>query len=190
LTSLFSFLFFYFSLSSRTGAPVPTTRIVHPEDLEPARFAPFGQYASLTGADGPHLGAAPIVFYRDQLPLETGGKSPTFATCRVEPRDFVIDTMEYHSSTGEGILPLDGDVLVQVAPATATGAPYPEDEVRVFRVPRGTMLAIRPGVWHHAPFALGSEAVNVLIVLPERTYANDTRVLELSETQRARIAIG
>jgi hypothetical protein len=46
----------------------------------------------------------------------------------------------------------------------------------VFFVKKGTMVAIRPGVWHCAPFAYKADHVNVLIVLPERTYANDCTI--------------
>ena len=152
------------------------------ETLEPTRFAPFGSYTNLIQPVGPQIGSSPITFYRDMLPLELAGKTPSFCVCRIEPRAGVIDVMEYHSNTGEGILPLDGDVFVQVAPATPRDAAFPADEVRVFRVPLGTMLCLRPGVWHHAPFVLEG-TVNVLIVLPERTYANDCTVLELAPRQ-------
>jgi ureidoglycolate lyase len=157
------------------------------EMLEPARFAPFGSYANLLQPVGPQIGSSPITFYRDMLPLELAGKNTSFSVCCVEARAGVIDVMEYHSSTGEGILPLDGDVLVQVASATPRDVPFPAEEVRVFLVPKGTMLCLRPGVWHHAPFALEA-AVNMLIVLPERTYANDCTVLELAPRQQIQIA--
>ena len=52
--------------------------------------------------------------------------------------------------------------------------------VHVFYVPRGTFVALRPGVWHHAPFVVNNPVVHVLIVLPERTYANDCTVVELA----------
>jgi ureidoglycolate lyase len=169
-------------------------KVVQVEDLSLEAFAPFGSFAHLIhpSSSGPgltKLGAPPIEFFRDALPLELGGKSPVFSVCRVEPRALVIDVLEYHSSTGEGILPLDGDVLVQVAPATPVNDPVPLEFIRVFRVPHGTMLAIRPGVWHHAPFSLEG-AVNVLIVLPERTYANDCVVVPLEGSQPVRIEHG
>ena len=122
-------------------------RTVQIQTLEPTRFAPFGSYTNLIQPLGPQIGSSPITFYRDMLPLELAGKNPSFCVCRIEPRAGVIDVMEYHSSTGEGILPLDGDVLVQVAPATPRDAAFPAEEVRVFHVPRGTMLCLRPGVW-------------------------------------------
>jgi hypothetical protein len=44
---------------------------------------------------------------------------------------------------------------------------------------QATMVVIKPGTWHHGPFSLGSEPANILVALPERTYANDTRTIFL-----------
>lgn len=142
-------------------------------------FAPFGSYAQMINPSATKFGAPPIEFFRDMVQLELGQGAPSFSVCRVEPRPLLIDITEYHSHTGEGILPLDADVLLHFATATGNGV-VPE-AFRVFRVPCGTFVAIRPGVWHHAPFALAERAANVLIVLPERTYANDCVVLRLEK---------
>jgi ureidoglycolate lyase len=85
-----------------------------------------------------------------------------------------IDTNEFHTSTGEGILPLDNDIFIHVGPATAGEVPF--EKIRVFLIPKGTMVVLRPGTWHHAPFTSGNKPANVLIVLPERTYAIDCTV--------------
>ena len=49
-------------------------------------------------------------------------------------------------------LPLDNDILLQVAPATGNNDPLPLDKMRVFFVPKGTAITIKPGVWHWGPF--------------------------------------
>ena len=162
-------------------------RTVQPEPLTLEAFAPFGSYSSLTEPSGPRLGAPPIEFYRDAVQLELMGRNPSFSSCRVEQRDFVIDVLEYHSQTGEGVLPLDADVLLHLAPASVGDAPDLA-ALRVFRVSRGTFVAIRPGIWHHGPFALEGVA-HVLIVLPERTYKNDCIVVPLEPNQRVRIEV-
>jgi len=105
----------------------------------------------------------------------------------VEKREPIIDVTEYHSFTAEGILPLDNDILIHVAPATPPDGPVPLDKIRVFRVPTGTMVVLRPGVWHHAPFTVNEAPANVLIVLPMRTYANDCEVVPLDEGERIKI---
>jgi ureidoglycolate lyase len=85
-------------------------------------------------------------------------------------------------------MPLNGDMLFFVAPATPPNDPFPAAGVRVFRVPQYTSLIIRPGVWHHAPFIVGEGTLNVLVTLPERTYANDCYVTHLSVNEQIEIS--
>ena len=161
-------------------------RTVKIENLEHSTFLPFGFIGNHINPSGEKIGADPIEFYRDMTQLDLGTASKaSFSTCRVEQREFVIDVTEFHSRTGEGVLPLDSDVLIHVAPATPNGI-VPLEKFRVFRVPRGTLVVLRPGVWHHAPFS-PSGVANVLIVLPERTYSNDCTVIELAVEDQIRI---
>ncbi|MCD6289797.1 MAG: ureidoglycolate lyase [Anaerolineae bacterium] len=165
-------------------------RTVEVSELSVEAFLPFGFYADMLNPQHEKIGAPPIEFFRDMVQQDLGGAPVvSFSNCRVEPRALVIDTLEYHTATGEGILPLDGDVLLQVGPATPPEENVPLDRIKVFRIPKGTMVVLRPGVWHHAPFAVGDTPVNVLIVLPERTYANDCDVVELVEEDRIRIEL-
>ena len=160
-------------------------RTVKVEKLSVEAFLPFGLYANLIDPNTDKIGAPPIEFFRDMLLQDLGGASlASFSTCRVEKRDPVIDVTEYHSSCGEGMLPLDGDILIHVGPASPSDGTVPLDKVKVFKVPKGTMVVVRPGVWHHAPFVVNGDVANVLIVLPERTYANDCTVIELREADR------
>lgn len=157
------------------------------EELTVEKFLPYGYYANCINPDAEKIGAEPIEFYRDMLRQNLGNHSQvSFSVCRVEKRDPVIDVIEYHSQTGEGILPLDGDVLIHVAPATPNSV-LPLDKFRVFYIPQGTMVVLRPGVWHHAPFTPNNKPANILIILPERTYANDCTAVELENTDRINI---
>lgn len=149
------------------------------QELSLEAFQEYGTFASMLDPKCIRIGAAPIEFFRDMAQLDLGGDTiASFSVCRVESRPLAIDTIEYHSACGEALLPLDGEVVVPVAPATPEGD-IPTERIAVFRVPKGTLLALRPGVWHHAPFTTSDDAVNVLVVLPQRTYANDCTVVEL-----------
>lgn len=156
-------------------------RQVKVEPLTHEAFAPFGTFANLINPKADKLGATPVEFYRDMVQIDVAPTNMfSYSTCRVEKRALVIDILEYHSACAEGILPLDNDILVQVAPATGNNDPLPLDKMRVFYVPKGTIVTIKPGVWHWGPFTPNELAANILINLPERTYANDCIVKELS----------
>lgn len=151
-------------------------------------FRRFGDFAALINPQAERIGEPPVEFYRDMLPLRLGASTTaSISVCRVAKRPSVVDVTEFHDQTEEGILPLDGDVLIHVAAATPDDKP-PVDRIEVFRVPRGTFVVLRRGVWHHAPFAVDRDLVNVLIVLPERTYAVDCTVRPLAGKQQVKIA--
>jgi len=159
-------------------------RTVKVEKLSLEAFKPFGSFADMLKPSGEKMGAPPIEFFRDMVQLDLGGATTaSFSICLVKGRPAVVDVIEFHTSTGEGILPLDNPVLIHVAPAGPNDE-VPLSKIRIFSVPRGTLVSLKPGVWHHAPFTAGKGAANVLIVLPERTYANDCNVEMLAEAER------
>jgi ureidoglycolate lyase len=164
-------------------------RTVKPRELSVEAFLPYGTYARHIDPDTAKIGQPPVEFYRDMLQLNLGGHAlASLSTCRVEKRDPVIQFSEYHSSVGEVILPLDNDILIHVAEATPPGEGVPVDQIEVFYVPKGTAVSLRPGIWHHAPFTVNDEPANVLVVLPERTYANDCVVVRHEPEDEIQIA--
>ena len=163
-------------------------RTVNVEELSPAKFLPFGFYDHMINPVGLKIGSAPIEFFRDMLQQDLGSASiASFGVCRVEPREAIINASEYHNFTGEGMLPLDHDIFFHVGPATPPNVAPPLDEFRVFYATKGTLIVLRPGVWHHAPFTVNENPASCLIVLPQRSYATDCTVVELPEQDWVRI---
>jgi ureidoglycolate lyase len=157
------------------------------EKLTLESFAPFGYFAKMINPEAEFVGGKPSEFYRDMLQLDLGTTTKaSFSICRVTKRPEVVTTTEIHTHCGEGILPLDNDILIHVAPASRNGV-IPVEKIRIFAVPKGNLVVLKPGVFHHAPFVAKGEYVNVLIVLPERTYANDCQVFELTDKQKVAI---
>ena len=162
-------------------------REVEVQDLSHERFSRYGSFTQLINPDGDFIGAEPLQFYRDRVQLELGAHTaPSLGIVRVMQRPNVVDMSEYHAYTCELLLPLDGDILFHVGPAVV-GSVFPYEQVEVFRVPRGTGVMIRPGVWHHGPFAVNSEPVHCAVLLPERAYENDCIAVELSPDQQIKI---
>lgn len=163
-------------------------RKIRVKQLDRDSFDVYGSYRQLINPEAEKIGQEPIEFFRDMVQLNLGSvPAASISVCRVCKRPFVIDTVETHDGSSEGILPLDGDVIIHVAPATPPGQ-IPLDRFEAFRVPAGTFVALRPGVWHHAAYAAEREVVNVLIVLPERAYALDCAVSKLPEKDRIEIS--
>ena len=145
------------------------------QKLSREAFHKFGSYSPLIDpfdemAFGPK--DAEIAFFPDLVQQDLNGAPASFSTCRVMPRPLRITDVESHTRTSETAIPLDGDVIVWFAPPSPDNT-FPADKVEAFYVPQGYVVNCRPGVWHHAAFPVNKKPVNMLIVLPERTYAND-----------------
>ena len=157
------------------------------EELTTESFAPYGYFSPMINPKTERLGNPPIEFYRDMIQLDLGlATKASFSIVRVEKRPEVIDATEYHNSCGEFLLPLDNDILIHLAPATANDV-IPYNKIKLFHVPKGTCVVLRTGVWHCAPFVVKGEYANILAVLPERLYANDAHTFELKGDQRLTI---
>ena len=162
-------------------------REMKPQELTVEGFQKYGSFCSMTAPDGQKLGPAPVEFFRDMIhvPLGTNG-APTCSVTQISPRPMIAEKFEYHSCTGEGFMPIDQDVIIHIAPAGKKDI-IPYDKIEVFRVPKGTMVTMYPGVWHAAPFTAGNEVAHVLVILPERTYANDCEVVLFPDEEKIQL---
>jgi ureidoglycolate lyase len=157
------------------------------QELSESVFSSYGSYADMYNPAGPLLGNPPGGFYRDMLVMSLGRSNTAgFSITRALNRDRIIDLLEVHDYTGEGILPLDGNIIIYVGEATPR-IMVPLSRISAFMIPKGTFVVLKPGVWHETPFADDCEAVNVLTVLPERTYANDCYRYDIPEDRQIRI---
>jgi ureidoglycolate lyase len=156
-------------------------------ELTMEKFSKYGTYADMLKPVGIKFGEEPIEFYRDMVRLDLGqSNTAAFSLCRLIKRELVVVASEYHNHTGEMIIALDGDILMHVGPAIASGE-VPVEDIEIFRIPKGVLVSINPGVWHHAAFPYMCDSVNVLVALPERTYMNDCFVVELPEERQIEI---
>ena len=148
-------------------------------------FAPFGQFYNMGEPDGYALCGEIHKFFPDRL---TANSNHTIAFSPIvvkKPEKMIITQQEYHTTTWEIIMPLDDDMIVHCAPASA-GTPV-TDWVKAFIVPKNTMIKMNAAIWHLAPLPVNNESLTALIVLPECTYANDLVVADLKPEEQFEI---
>ena len=141
-------------------------------------FAPFGTFYSMTEPEGYPLQGEIHSFYPDRISGTCMG-SIGFSPISVKKDDRVVKMAEYHTTTWEGIVALDDDMIIHVAPASG-GTPVPE-LTKAFIVPKGCMVKINPAIWHLCPLPVHNDVLHAMIILPECTYANDCTVVEFSQ---------
>lgn len=152
-----------------------------PETLCSDQFRKLGEFEDLLTVGDTYSGEKTQAgFFPDVIRLCSNGTDTSISITKVSGSVDRIQTAELHNHCCEGILPLDGDVYIFAAPAFW----YPKlAETRLFLVPRGTFVKLKPGVIHGAPISVTGDAVNVMILLPERTYSNDCQFMQLKEEE-------
>ena len=148
-------------------------------------FAPFGQFYKMEQPEGYALCGALHRFFPDRLVADSNhrvGYSPIVVK---KPEKMIITQQEYHTTTWEMILPMDDDMILHVAPASA-GTPVTH-LAKAFLVPKHTLVKMNAAIWHLAPLPASKEALTAMIILPECTYANDCTVVDLPEDEQFEI---
>ena len=149
-------------------------------------FAPYGTFCSMTEPTGYPLQGEIHSFYPDRISGSCVG-SLGFSPIAVKMDDHIVKCAEYHKTTWEGIVALDDDMLIHVAPASG-GTPVPE-LAKAFIVPRGTMVKLNAAIWHLCPMPVHNDVLHAMIILPECTYANDCTVVDFDEKDWFKIVL-
>ena len=160
-------------------------RQIKVEALTCEAFAPFGQFYTMAQPQGYALCGQLHQFFPDRLTADSNhrvGYSPILVN---KPEKMVITQQEYHTTTWEMILPMNDDMILHVAPASA-GAPVGHLS-RAFLVPKHTLVKMNAAIWHLAPLPANADELAAMIILPECTYANDCTVVDLTPEQQFEI---
>ncbi len=150
-------------------------------------FAPFGQFYTMDAPKGHALCGELHQFFPDRLNADSNhrvGYSPILVN---KPEKMIITQQEYHTTTWEMIMPLNDDMILHVAPASA-GTPV-TDQAQAFIVPKHTLVKMNAAIWHLAPLPANKDQLCAMIVLPECTYANDCTVVDLTPEQQFEIIL-
>jgi len=150
-------------------------------------FAKFGQFYPMGTPEGYPLRGEIHQFFPDRLVADCNhrvGYSPILVK---RPERMIITQQEYHTTTWEMIMPLDDDMILHCAPASA-GTPVPE-YVEAFIVPKHILIKMNAAIWHLAPLPATKEQLTAMIILPECTYANDCTVVDLVSEEQFEIVL-
>lgn len=159
--------------------------IVQP--LTQEEFAPFGQFYNMEQPQGYALCGEIHQFFPDRITADSYNRIGFSPILVKKPEKMIITQQEYHTTTWEMILPLDDDMVLHVAPASA-GVPVTH-LAKAFLVPKHTLVKINSATWHLAPLPATKDQLMAMIILPECTYANDCIVVDLPEEQQFEIVL-
>jgi ureidoglycolate hydrolase len=159
------------------------------KELDHKSFSGYGDFTNALNPSGFKLGEPPAEFFRDIIGFNPGSnKNVSFSVFRGlrQSGAKILSAVEFHSSCPEIQIPLDGDYVLCFGKATPPGQ-VPLDEIEAFRIPKGTLIIMKPGVWHGGLFLYNCDIATILVSLPERTYADDCIVHVIAEKERVEI---
>ena len=155
------------------------------EKINETNFAPFGSFYNMSEPAGYPLSGELHRFFPDRLTASAWSNIAFSPILVRKPDRYLITQQEYHTTTWEIILPLNDDMIIHCAPASA-GTPVNE-YAKAFIVPKNTLVKINAAIWHLAPLPTKENELSAMIVLPECIYANDCTVVDLPEEQQFEI---
>ena len=159
-------------------------RTIPVQALSQEAFSKYGVFHDTLHPTGSYFGDSVSQFYRDLVTAPFSGSNMlAVSPLHIIKRPYVVDTTEIHSHTAECLVPMDADIIIHVGEAMPTGK-IPIKKMEAFFVPKGMAVTLLPGVFHYCPYVCSADEVTVLILLPQRTYANDCTVYQLSEDQQ------
>ena len=157
------------------------------EKLTKEAFAPYGAYYDMANPTGHALCGELHRFFPDRLTAYHDGQV-AFSPILVKKPDVMKFTqIEYHTTTAEIIIPLNDDMILHVAEPSA-GKPI-TDQTKAFIVPKNTLIKMNACVWHLAPLPKKKDELTALIILPECTYMNDCKVVDLTKDEQFEIVL-
>ena len=162
-------------------------RQVKLQPLTHEAFAPYGRFYTMAQPKGYALCGELHKFYPDRLTADFSHRVGYSPITVKKPERMIITQQEYHTTTWEILMPMDDDMIVHVAPASA-GVPATE-YAQAFIVPKFTMIKLNASVWHLAPLPVNNEQLTAMVILPECTYANDCTVVDLTPEQQFEIVL-
>ena len=150
------------------------------KELSEEAFYKYGSYQDLT--NNKQMAARTITgdgtgeegFYADLLTLEfdRSKNPPAVCMCHIRKTEKnIVDFLEYHQTTCEGLFPFDDDIIIFVGvPKKGT---LSVENLEAFLVPKGTFVKLNPLIIHGSQFPVHEQQAHVVCLLPGGTFMND-----------------
>lgn len=163
-------------------------RTIKANKLTTEAFEKYGVFQNLLDNEGMSKKSIfPANFFADLVYLDFAATTQaSVSVCHVKKKDKnVVSFLEAHQFTCEGLLPLDGDIMLFVGTPSKI---FTVDNLEAFIVPKGTFVKLNPYIVHGTQYTIRDEEVHVVCLLPARTFRNDmvSRLIE-NEEEMARI---
>lgn len=179
-----------YTMPTKWDELIALMREIQVQKLTKDNFGKYGEFLDLL--DESELKKKSIFqegFFADVVALEFNqGNQPTISVCHVKKQsENIISFLEAHQYACEGLLPLDGDVIIFVG---IMDSDFRTESIEAFYVPKGTFVKLNPLIVHGTQYPVDKEDVHIVCMLPGRTFKNDMLSRRLETGEQIRITRG
>lgn len=157
------------------------------KELTKESFQKYGVYQNLLDNDSMKKNSIfSSSFFADLVAMDFGGSTlPTVSVCHVKKQEKnIVSFLEAHQYTCEGLLPLDGDVIIFVS---VPDNKFSSKNLEAFYIPKGTFVKLNPLIVHGTQYPVKDEDIHIMCLLPGRTFKNDLLPQVLEEDEKVEI---
>ena len=139
-------------------------------------FDKFGAFVEAPNAE-PTFQSGQFAYWKQLLEIRMG--EVEIGMLKVRKYDMQLDRMERHAETAEMLIPVDGSVIIPVAPPSDT-TPDPA-KAEAFVVNQGQAVILGKNCWHWLPCPMDKLEVTLFVIFKNNTSETDLTVEELYE---------
>ncbi len=162
-------------------------RTIKAVPLSKDKFSLYGEYCLVYEPQGHALQGETYKFYPDRVTAWFNGNVGFSPLVIRKQERAIITTVEYHSQSPEILLPLNDDMIIHVSPSSGS---EPDLELtEAFIIPKGTIVKIKPGIWHMAPIPIQEKELYVMAAVSECTFLTDSTVVPLGPEKQIEIIL-
>lgn len=165
-------------------------REIKVQQLSDEGFRKYGVFQNLTDHEQMKSRVIPCgSFYPDLVTLDFGKTTlPTVSCCHVLKQErMVVDFLEYHKYTCEGLIALDDDVVIYVGMPDMGELKI--ENLEAFYVPKHTFVKFNPMIVHGGQYPVHNEEAHLICMLPGRTFNNDMVCRKIEDEEEKAILI-
>ncbi|WP_076420073.1 ureidoglycolate lyase [Colwellia sp. UCD-KL20] len=149
------------------------------ENVSKEAFQPYGQLIEMPVKDDPTIAVENVTFWKQQAMFSIKGETEV-GVLKIKKQDMVFDQLENHFKTATGIICLDGDCAIAVAPPSDD---IPNvDTLKAYTIPQGQLFVLAEKCWHSATYPIDKDEITLLIIFQKDALDNDTVFEDISES--------
>lgn len=142
-------------------------------------FKKYGQVIENPVQERPTIAVETVTFWKQQLSININGETEV-GVLKVKKRDMIFNEFENHFKTPTGLICLDSDFVLAVAPPQDT---LPKtNEVEAFHVQQSQLIVLDAKCWHGECYPVDKNEITLLVIFQKDALDNDTVYKDAGET--------